>query len=81
MLAHFDKNEVEKVIENESIIFAQIPFLRRGYYDFRHEAGHLLTLEVDESKVVDSIYYYEGFYPFYRHKDLDTFKKLVEGSN
>lgn len=76
MIVHFYKVDVENVINNEFMVYAQIPFVKHNYFDFDSETDHLITLEVDKEKAI-SEFYYEGYYPFYRHKDLDTFQKLL----
>lgn len=77
MIVHFSKVIVENIINDESTVYAQIPFINNSYFDFEDETNHLLTLEIDKEKAIEDDFYYEGFYPFYRHRDLDTFKKLL----
>lgn len=80
MIVHVSKKLVEKIIQDETIVYAQIPLVRHNPYDYYNifsEPEHLLPLEIDKEQGGNKSSYSEGYYPFYRHKDLKTFEKLL----
>ncbi|MEK5209185.1 hypothetical protein [Psychrobacillus sp. FSL H8-0510] len=77
MIIHFVKTDIEKIIEGENIAYAQIPFIYGNYFDFESDTEHLLTIEVANEMVINSDAYYEGYYRFYCHRDLEKFKNLL----
>lgn len=78
MIVNFSKTAVKEVVENEDLFFAQLPIIRMGYFDIESDMSHIVSVEVDESKVVGSNFYYGRHYLYYREEDRELFKGLLE---
>lgn len=72
MFVNFYKVDVQSVIQNESLVYAQIPLVPFNFYDYGGTTEHLISMEVDKKKLTG------GYYPFNRLRDLETFKNLLQ---
>lgn len=77
MIVNFSKEDVWNIIKDETIVYTQIPFIYQDYFDFESDSQHLLSMEIEKSRVIGSDTYFEGYYPFYRQRDFNRFKELL----